>query len=31
MNNGLSPDEIIDWLVENDQCNALSFITDNME
>ena len=25
MNNGLSPDEIIDWLVENDQCNALSF------
>ena len=25
MNNGLSPNEIIDWLVENDQCNALSF------
>jgi len=25
MNNGLSPDEIIDWLIENDQCNALSF------
>ncbi len=25
MNNGLSPDEIIDWLVENDQCNALSY------
>lgn len=25
MNNGLSPDEIIDWLIENDQCNAGSF------
>ena len=26
MNNGLSPDEIIDWLIENDQCLSLIHI-----
>lgn len=28
MANGLSPDEIIDWLVENDACNAQAFNPD---